>query len=213
MKPLFIVFEGIDGSGTTTQANMLNDYLNKNSTKSIVTSEPTSGPIGNLIRQAMKKRVIFTDNEQQFDHQMAYLFAADRHDHLYNKVDGVFKHNGEGTHVISTRYYFSSLAYHCDNKEDFSFVRSLNERFPNPDLLIYIDNPVETSIQRLSTRSVIDVYENREKLSRVKENYEKIIQDYSNRYMRVQGNQGIIEIHDEIINYIKENFYDRIFAY
>ncbi|MGR5963616.1 dTMP kinase [Bacillus cereus] len=173
MKNLFVVFEGIDGSGTSTQSSLLRDYFVQKNQNVKLTAEPSSGPIGHLIREGLKKRVVFSENTKHFDHQMAYLFAADRHDHLYNDVDGVYKLLNEGNHVISTRYYFSSLAYHCASIEDFKLVKGLNNEFPNPDLVIYIDNPIEVSLQRLQQRTVQDVYENKEKLLKVKENYKK----------------------------------------
>ncbi|MFC4323958.1 dTMP kinase [Litchfieldia salsa] len=206
MKNLFIVFEGIDGSGTSTQSNLLRNYFLKKGTNAVLTAEPSSGPVGHLIREGLKKRVVFSENEAHFDQQLAYLFAADRHDHLYNDIDGVYKLLAEDKHVICTRYYFSSLAYHCSNEDDFTFVRGLNAKFPNPDLVIYIDNPVELSIERLGQRTVQDVYENKEKLTAVKKNYHDIFSDYEDKLLIVKGNKSVKEIHQEIINYIEKNF-------
>lgn len=205
---LFVVFEGIDGSGTSTQANLLKNYFLDQKYKAIVTSEPSDGPIGNMIRQGMKQRILFTDNKIHFDQQMAYLFAADRHDHLYNSVDGVFKKLSDGFHVISTRYFFSSFAYHCDNHEDLEFVKKLNEKFPDPDLVIYIDNPIDISLARISQRSVQDIYENREKLIKVKNNYEDIFSKYKGKLLKVNGHEDISNIHNEITNYIEVNFFN-----
>lgn len=199
----FIVFEGIDGSGTSTQAEMLKNYLISIGKPSIVTSEPSSGPIGNLIREGFKKRVLFVDDENLFDEQMAYLFAADRHDHLYNKVDGVKKLNDEGITVISTRYFFSSLVYHVNSDAEYQFVKRLNEKFPLPDITIYIDNPVEISLERIALRAHRDVYETREKLKKVKNNYEKVISEYKNSIFVIDGNDTIANIHENIKNQIE----------
>lgn len=204
MKSKFIVFEGIDGSGTSTQSGLLREYFAKKNQSAKLTAEPSNGPVGHLIREGMKKRVVFSENTKHFDRQMAYLFAADRHDHLYNDVDGVFKLLNEGNHVISTRYYFSSLAYHCSNEEEFNFVRNLNKEFPNPDLVIYIDNPVEVSLQRLQQRSVQDIYENQEKLQKVKENYQKIFLNYTGKLCVIKGDKDPIQIHKEIVAFIEE---------
>lgn len=207
MKSLFIVFEGIDGSGTSTQSILLQNYLLSKGRKAIVTCEPSSGPIGNLIREGMKKRVSFTDDPKKFDEQMAYLFAADRHDHLYNNVDGVFKFLRQEIHVISTRYYFSSLAYHCNSEIEFSFVKALNHKFPDPDLVIYIDVSTKTALSRLSNRSSIDMYENCEKLVKVKENYSKVFKNYLGQYLVVNGDNEIGYVHEKIVNFI-EGAYD-----
>jgi dTMP kinase len=206
MKKLFIVFEGIDGSGTSTQAVLLKDYLCRTDAKAVITSEPSSGPIGNLIREGLKKRVLFSHDEHIFDAQMAYLFAADRHDHLFNEVDGVFRLLADDFNVISTRYYFSSLAYHCNGPDDFDFVSTLNKKFPNPDLTIYIDNPVDVSIDRMAQRSFVDRYENKEKLLRVSKNYEKVFAEYQGELLTVDGAAPIRSIHRRITAYLEERF-------
>jgi dTMP kinase len=208
MKKLFIVFEGIDGSGTSTQANLLVEYFRKNSHKAITTSEPSNGPIGHLIREAMKKRIIFAEDRKKFDDQMAYLFAADRHDHLYNDVDGILKLINDGFHVISTRYYFSSLAYHCDNQEEFEFIKRINERFPKPDLVIYLDNAVDVSMSRISNRSVIDHYENTDELTKVKKNYDHIFAEYNELLLTVKADDSIQSIHESIVKFIEEKIFD-----
>lgn len=208
MKPMFIVFEGIDGSGTSTQAQLLAKYLEGVGHPAMVTTEPSTGPVGNLIRQGMKRRVLFTDDKEKFDHQMAYLFAADRHDHLHNDVDGVFKLISEGFSVISTRYYFSSFAYHCENREDFEFVKSLNNKFPEPDIVIYLDNPIQVSIKRMENRSHQDVYENEDKLTNVKNNYYKIFNEYGGRFLQVRADLPEGEVHNSIIQYLMEEGFD-----
>lgn len=205
MRNLFIVFEGIDGSGTSTQSNMLYEYFNKNGKATLLTCEPSNGPIGNMIRQGMKKRIVFCREKKLFDEQMAYLFAADRHDHLYNEVDGIMKALEENI-VISTRYYFSSLAYHCRNDESMRFVAELNAKFPQPDFVIYIDIPIEESIKRLSSRYTKDIYETKEKLFSVASNYKKIFDDYSGEKIIVLGTDPVDEVHRKIVTAIKEKF-------
>lgn len=202
MKPMFIVFEGIDGSGTSTQAQLLAKYLNESGQPAIVTTEPSTGPIGSLIREGMKRRVIFSSDKEKFDHQMAYLFAADRHDHLYNDVDGVFKLINDGCHVISTRYYFSSFAYHCENDNDFEFVRSLNNKFPEPDIVIYLDNPIQVSLKRMENRAHQDVYENEVKLTAVSDNYKKIFSEYSGKLLLVKADLPVSEVQNTIIQFV-----------
>ena len=177
-KGKFIVFEGLDGSGTSTQSQLLQNALLEKGEKVHLTCEPSPGPIGNMIRQAMQGRILFSKQDEKFDQQMAYLFAADRYDHLNNPVDGVLKLVEEGFYVISTRYFFSSLAYHVTDSSSSQLVERLNCDFPNPDLLIYLDNPVESSIKRLNARTVLDKYEEEDKLRLVSENYQKIVSDY-----------------------------------
>ncbi|NJK57170.1 MAG: dTMP kinase [Pleurocapsa sp. SU_5_0] len=197
-KRLFIVFEGIDSSGKTTQAELLKNSLIANQELAVISPEPSNGIIGNLIRQALKQRIIFSKDRDLFDRQMAYLFAADRHDHLYNDVDGVFKLIKDNYHVISTRYYFSSLAYNCDSIEEFDFIQKLNDRFPNPDLTIYIDIPIEVSLARLRNRSLQEIYETKVKLTKVREQYQKIFSAYQGQAIAIDGTQDQQDIHQII---------------
>ena len=199
----FIVFEGIDSSGKTTQAELLKEYFTNNQEKAVISPEPSNGIIGNLIRQALKQRIVFSKDQDLFDSQMAYLFAADRHDHLYNDVDGVFKLIGDNYHVISTRYYFSSLAYNCDTSEQFDFIKQLNDRFPNPDLTIYIDIPIELSLARLKERSLQEIYETKTKLTKVREQYRKIFSTYEGSAISIDGSQSRELIHQQIIEQIR----------
>ncbi len=206
MKNLFIVFEGIDGSGTSTQASLLKDYFIERGYRAVLSPEPSSGPIGKLIREIMQKNIIFINDNNKFDEQMAYLFAADRHYHLHNDVDGVFKLINDKVNVISTRYYFSSLAYNCHNQEDFEFVSSLNQKFPNPDLLVYIDLPIEVSLERLSHRSSRDVYENKDILRKVRKNFQFIFNNYDSLILKVNGTELKDSIHQKIVSFLEKNF-------
>lgn len=204
MTHKFIVFEGLDGSGTSTQAELLHSYFSSSQhLPTVLTAEPSDGPIGTMIRQTFKHRIHFASSIKHFDEQMAYLFAADRYDHLYNDIDGVTKLRQAGYHVICTRYYFSSYAYHCRGPEDFDLVHALNRRFPEPDLVIYIDVPVATSDSRLKTRAIRDSYENEAKLKIVKSNYDKIFSTYTGQFLKVDGTRSIPEVHDAIVYFVK----------
>lgn len=202
-KGKFIVFEGLDGSGTSTQSQLLQNALLEKGEKVHLTCEPSPGPIGNMIRQAMQGRILFSKQDEKFDQQMAYLFAADRYDHLNNPVDGVLKLVEEGFYVISTRYFFSSLAYHVTDSSSSQLVERLNCDFPNPDLLIYLDNPVESSIKRLNARTVLDKYEEEDKLRLVSENYQKIVSDYKGEKLILSATDTKENIHSEILKKVE----------
>ncbi len=207
MKPLFIVLEGIDKAGKTTQAELLKTHLINQENLAIISSEPTDGMIGKLIREGMQSQIFAIKDKAKFDEQMAYLFAADRHYHLYNDVDGVYKLiQQDNCHVIATRYYFSSLAYNCNNQEEFDFVARLNKRFPNPDLVIYIDIPLDIALSRLKNAAYKEVYETQEKLNKVRENYHKIFQAYDGTILRLDGTNTIENIQEKIITYLEKTF-------
>ncbi len=201
-QKLFIVIEGIDCCGKSTQGELLKNYFINQGEQAVISPEPSNGIIGNLIRQALKQRIVFSRDRSLFDQQMAYLFAADRHDHLYNDLDGVYKLIGDNIHVISTRYYFSSLAYNSDTQEQLEFVRSLNQRFPNPDLTIFLDIPVAVSLKRLQKRSHKEVYETEAKLTKVRKQYQQIFADYRGVLLKIDGTQNQDAIHRQIIDFI-----------
>jgi dTMP kinase len=203
-KHLFIVFEGIDACGKSTQADLLKDYFLAQGDRAVLSPEPSSGIIGNLVRAALQKRIFFTSDRDRFDEQMAYLFAADRYDHLYNDIDGVFKLIKDGIHVIATRYYFSSLAYNSHTEAQANLVKRLNAGFPDPDLLIYIDIPVRVSCDRLQKKGSQEIYETEEKLKRVRDNYENIFSNYLSPILRINGTEDRDLVHRQIIDYISK---------
>lgn len=199
MKSLFVVFEGLDGSGTSTQATMLQRHWLAEGRKVMLTSEPSPGPVGSLIRQAFKGRISFQANSERFDCQMAYLFAADRFDHLYNDIDGVFPMLDQDVSVISTRYYFSSFAYHCTDESHWELVQRLNRDFPPPDLLIYLRNPVAESVRRLEQRTTLDSYEKAEKLAVVAANYERVLREFAGEKLILDATNNPNEIHAAVL--------------
>lgn len=206
MTALFIVFEGIDGSGTSTQAELLHNYFIDQGKKTILSPEPTSGIVGKLIRQILQNHMmILMPDERNFDQQMSYLFAADRYYHLYNHQDGVVSLLKQNINVISTRYYFSSLAYHGQESQDFAQVKLLNQNFPEPDLVIYIDIPVKDALIRLQQREHREVYEQEEKLSKVKKNYQNIFANYQNKLLKIDGTNNVKNIHQTIVKFIENN--------
>lgn len=203
-KGYFIVIEGIDGAGSSTQADLLYHYFLDRQEKAIISPEPTKGKIGKLLREFLGEKNPFSDQDL-FDRQMAYLFAADRHYHLYNNNDGVMKLTQDNVHIITTRYYFSSLAYNAKTPQEEEFVSFLNRDFPPPDILIYLDIPVEIALTRIDDRQKLEIYETKEKLINVKSNFEKILANYSHNYLKVYGNKSKEEIHQNIVNFI-ENY-------
>lgn len=195
-KGKLIVFEGLDGAGTTTQMKLLGNVYLENGKKVFITHEPTDNPIGKLVRSALRKEFTTTASA------LALLYASDRDDHLYNSEYGMEKYLVDGYTVISDRYFYSSIAYQ-GVELGFDYVCSINSRFPDADVIIYIDTPVEDSMQRIERRGEEkELFEKEEYLRKVRENYNKIFSSLpqSVNLIKIDGRKSIDEISEEILN-------------
>lgn len=165
----FVVFEGIDGAGTSTQMRLLAE---RDSGKKIAfTAEPTERPTGKFLRQ------ILAGNEKVSSQTAAYLFAADRAEHLWGQ-GGIVDQTKNGLTVVSDRYLFSNLAYQgvtCG--EDLP--KTLNSPFPLPQLLFFFDISAQKSLERVEKRGEAkEIYENEKFLSDTASRYRAIIDQY-----------------------------------
>jgi dTMP kinase len=149
----FVVFEGIDGSGTTTQIQRYAAYLKEKRRMVHVTREPSSGPVGTMLRLALSHRLVLPST---FEAQtMALLFAADRLDHLAAEVDPLLR---DGAVVLSDRYDLSSLAYQSASARDavpaatIDWIRSLNRHARRPDVTLVLDVSPDVAEERRRAR-------------------------------------------------------------
>ncbi len=178
----FLVFEGIDGSGKSTQVRLLASRLVKDGMRVHVTQEPTYSPIGTLIRNAMNGRTPLDDRV------IGSLFVADRLDHLVNQVDGVLKLLDEGWWVISDRYYLSSYAYHAKSLglDWVSAANRVSSDQLQPDLTFYLRVDPEVGAHRVSRgRAVTEKYERLDRLRDVASAYEVALEDYTRAALTV----------------------------
>jgi|SRR6185312_235324 len=202
-KNIFIAFEGIDGSGKSTQVKLLTDSLKKAGHKVYATFEPTDSPIGSVIRNIFKHRI-------EADHRViAGLFVADRLDHLLNKTNGILKKLEDGYTVITDRYYFSSYAYHGTHMSlDWVIeANSLSADLLRPDLNIYIDISPDISMKRLiNGRSSIELYETKENLRNVRDKYLEAIEQlkFNEHIFMTNGNRPSDEIASDILNEVSQ---------
>ena len=172
----FVVFEGLDGSGTTTQLNTLEDFIHHVPVHK--TYEPTDGIIGKMIRRCLGKEIKFTAET------LAYLFAADRNEHIFGS-GGVKERCERGEIVVSDRYLLSSLVYQglsCGEE----LPARLNSSFPSPELLIYFDLDAETAQKRLSRRSQKEIFEYLDFQVKARELYKKILRDLSSQGIKIE---------------------------
>jgi dTMP kinase len=203
-KNFFIAFEGIDGSGKSTQVKLLTEKLEKAGLMVYTTFEPTDSPMGKIIRDMFNHRM-------EADHRtIAALFVADRLDHLLNKTNGILKKLDEGYTVITDRYYLSSFAYQSQFV-DLNWViqaNSLSADLRKPDLNIYIDILPELSMERLNKgRSSIELYETLENLQNVRNRYFEVIDLLKEEQVFIiDGNRSSEIIANEIWNKIRHEF-------
>ena len=141
----FIVLEGLDGAGTTTQLGLLQEAVHRRGDHCVATGEPTGGPIGRVLREVLRGDL------RMEPCTLALLFAADRSEHLHRQPDGILAQLRTGSIVASDRYLFSSLVYQSLECSP-DYVTALNARFPLPRHLFFIDTPPELCQQRLAAR-------------------------------------------------------------
>ena len=158
-KGVFICVEGLDGSGKTTQAQILAERLNK-SRRAMYTAEPSHGKTGTFIRECClyEKQRLPTAVE-------ALLFAADRIEHVENEIKPAL---AEGKLVICDRYVYSSIAYQGSAGLDLEWIRKINSYALKPDFALFIDVPPERVLERLRRRrSVMETLEIQRKVREV----------------------------------------------
>lgn len=195
----FIVFEGIDGAGKTTQIEYLKQALSQQGRRVYCTAEPTESVTGGLLRDALCGLHRRTAGE------LAALFVTDRIVHNVNPVNGIEKMLADGIDVICDRYYYSSLAYQ-GSETDFEWVRAMNLGCPEirqPDLCIFLDLTPEQSMERIQRGRVTqEIYENAERLERVRQMFYAVFESLQeteniailNAYATVeQVHQSILE--------------------
>jgi dTMP kinase len=177
----FAVFEGLDGSGTSTQLALLEQKLASggfNSPAFTATYEPTGGAIGKLIRSVLKKELALKAET------LARLFAADRSEHLY-AAGGIIERCQAGELVICDRYTLSSLVYQgieCGPE----LPRSLNESFPAPELLLFLDIDPGLAQRRLAGRPSLEIFEHIEFQEKVRRQYHALFEEYRKAGVRLE---------------------------
>lgn len=170
MKGKFIVIEGLDGSGASTQVAMISEYLTSKGYKILVTKEPTNNLIGGLIRGQL------THEWKSNPECLQLLFAADRSHHIEKEIVPALE---KGFIVISDRYMYSSLAFGSIDC-DIEWLKSINSKFIKPDVSIILNVPPEVSVERIShSRAGFELFEEKAKLEKVRASFDKLAKENS----------------------------------
>lgn len=185
---MLIVFEGIDGSGKTTQAKMLAQKLALKGLKVHYSKEPTDGPIGSFIRQK-----VLLDGSINDPRAVALLYAADRSMHLKNTdfSDGVIN--------IFDRFFYSSIAYQGALGVPLEYILTINSFAPKPDLVFLLDVDPAVGLKRLNR---FDKYENLETLIKVRHIYLDLAEKYG--MIVVDASKSLEEISEKIYRIVEE---------
>ena len=173
----FIVFEGADGSGKSTQLKQLGKFLKERGIPVYATREPTDSPFGAMLRSCLTGRI------ETNEHTVAALFAADRLDHIFNSVNGILAKLGQGITVLCDRFYLSSLAYNGGMVSP-EWVQMLNEpamEAARPDLTIFLDLSTEESFRRVARRGETERYETLERQRLIRERYFRLFEERRER--------------------------------
>lgn len=176
---MYIVFEGIDGAGKSTQIQLLKEWLEENGLDVELLVEPTGSKVGKLIRELLTYDNATTEDMQKI---LGLLFAADR-------MLIMDKLNDENKVIISDRSFISSLAY----QEPKEWINEINKYAKKPDLVLLLDLDVATSVKRCEGE---DSFENEEFLNKVKENYLDVIKEFN--YEIIDANNGINKVSSDI---------------
>lgn len=176
---MYIVFEGIDGAGKSTQIQLLKEWLEENGLDVELLVEPTDSKVGKLIRELLTYDNATTDDMQK---TLGLLFAADR-------MLIMDKLNDENKVIISDRSFISSLAY----QEPKEWINEINKYAKKPDLVLLLDLDVATSVKRCDGE---DSFENEEFLNKVKETYLDVIKEFNHEI--IDANNGINKVSSDI---------------
>ncbi len=181
----FIVLEGIDGSGTTTQAENLKAHLESQGKKVHLTRQPSTGVIGKTIREFLAKKEGQAVNWEM----LALLFAADRLHHWDAEIE---PHLRAGDFVISDRYVLSSLVYQGEDCPE-EWVAQINQYAPQPDLTFWVNISAEAAFKRVKDRGgVEEVYDDLAKQQSLEKRYARLAP--SQNAIEVNGDRSISEV-------------------
>jgi dTMP kinase len=156
-RGLFLVLEGLDGAGTTTQAQLLAGWLRERGRRPHLTAEPSRGPVGTQVRLVLSGRLRGAGGRDFDPRALALLFAADRLDHWESEIRPRLE---EGCDVISDRYVLSSLAYQAVSTGDAAWVAAINSRAPAADLTLFLRvSPSVALRRRYAASAEREIYE------------------------------------------------------
>jgi len=200
----FIVLDGIDGSGTTTQSKLVAEWLRGKGLEVVETCEPTRGAVGRVIRQALSRALPGREGAEVEPELFALLFAADRLDHMNATVVPALE---RGQWVVSDRCYLSSFAYQSTGC-DLDWVRTLNQHARRADLIILLDMDARAAYDRFATtRPNREVFETVERMTAIRANYltiAEVLGREGDRIVRLDASPPAEKVAEEVSAAVSE---------
>lgn len=204
----FITFEGVEGSGKSTQLRRLGEYLNGKNIPVILTQEPSGTPIGRKIGDILFDR----GHQAMCPETELFLFFAARAQHVREVIQPALN---DGKHVLCDRFSDATFAYQAAGRGlDFHFIKTVNDYCAQqlkPDLTLLFDLPVETGLQRAGRRdaqlkdpSVADRFE-KEKIdfhNRVRQGYLKICSSDPGRFQVIDAARSVDEVAADVCRHV-----------
>ncbi|MGV8144002.1 MAG: dTMP kinase [Methanothermobacter sp.] len=187
---MYICLEGIDGSGKSTQINLLEKWLKDIGQEVFMVREPTESDVGVLLRRMLESSKA---TEENFQRTLALLFAADR----TILMEDIQEAESAGKVVISDRCYYSSMVY----QNDAEWISQINKHVKKPDITILIDLEIETAMERCEGK---DHFENRNFLKKIRKKYLELAE--MEEFYVINGNNGLNKIHEDIKRVLSPKF-------
>lgn len=193
----FIVIEGLDGSGASTQIKLLAEFLSGMGQKTYVTKEPTDNVVGGVARGVLSGSVAFPPDGLQL------LFAADRAHHLHKTIIPMLE---SGANVICDRYFWSSVAF-GSVELDREWLWSLQKNFLFPDLSMFLQVSPKTCVERIvKNRFDLELFEDEKRLTSVWSTYEWLRAKFPEITLIVDGEQSKEQVAEAVRNIVKTRF-------
>ncbi len=188
-KGLFIVIEGIDGTGKSSQARLLGEALRQLGHTALIERQPSDGPHGTRLRQSMETGRLEKEEELA-------LFLEDRRQHLKDIILPALE---RGEIVILDRYYFSNMAYQGARGFDIHEIRAKNETFaPAPDILFILDLTVDQALVRIETRGeTSNEFEQRDTLEFCRNTFLSL--EHEPYSFIIEASSELLEIHKKLL--------------
>ena len=196
-KGFFIVLEGVDGSGKSTQAKLLVKNLIKNGRDALYMKEPTESEWGQKIREIAEKGRDNVTAEQELD-----FFIKDREEDVAKNILPAL---ARGIVVVMDRYIYSNIAYQGALGIDTQLIKEKNKKFPKPDMVFFLNAPPEKGLERISGGREGGANIGFEKADYLKKVYEIYCSDEFSFMIKVDARKEITEVHEEIFEKVLVN--------